>query len=189
VSRLCKGAPHGPLRRIGLTTAASLGVLIGAPIPLASAQIVVGKGIASVRIGDSTSQVTKLLGTPSTSPYTSHGEWLYNAPLNGIVGFRAGTEGHEHITTDVTYVETASHRQRTGAGVGPGSSSSQFHGAYRGYRCDHLNGASSGLRACWTTTRSRGQTVTTAFYFAGGPKVVFVVDAGHSFQLRAQLAL
>jgi len=186
VSRMCKGATHRPLRGIGLTVAASLGVLIAAPIPLASAQIVVGQGIAGVRIGDSMSQVTKVLGAPSTSPYTSHGEWLYSAPLSGIVGFRAGTEGHERVTSGVASVQTSSRAQRTAAGIGPGSAYSQVHRAYPHYRCNRLG---TGFRACWATTRYRSANVTTAFYFEGGHQIAFVVIAAYSYQLRAQLAL
>lgn len=129
----------------------------------------VGQGIAGVRIGDSMSRVREVLGTPSASPYTSHGEWLYSSPqtLGGFVGFRAGTEGHEHVTSGVTYVQSSSHVQRTAAGIGPGSTYSQLHRTYRGYQCDRMNGAGTGVRACWTTTRYRRQTVTTAFYFEG----------------------
>ncbi|HEX4837972.1 MAG TPA: hypothetical protein VFV03_05555 [Solirubrobacteraceae bacterium] len=137
------------------------------------------------------SKVTKVLGTPNSSPYTSHGEWQYSSPqkLGGFVGFRAGTEGHEHLTSGVTYIQTSSHQQRTAAGVGPGVAYSQFRRAYPGYRCDRMNGAGSGIRACWTKSRLHGQKVTTAFYFEGGPKVAFVVVAGQSYQLRAELAL
>jgi hypothetical protein len=52
-----------------------------------------------------------------------------------------------------------------------------------------LNGSGSGIRACWTKSRLHGQKVTTAFYLEGGTKVVFVVVAGESYQLRAELAL
>ncbi|HLM84646.1 MAG TPA: hypothetical protein VK272_00505 [Solirubrobacteraceae bacterium] len=61
------------------------------------------------------SKVTKVLGAPDSSPYTSHGEWQYSSPqkLGGFVDFRAGTEGHEHLTSGVTYIQTSSHEQRT----------------------------------------------------------------------------
>ena len=182
---------HKSLRRLGLAAAVAVALFIGSTAPPASAQIVVGRSVAGVRIGDSMAQVRKLLGPPNPSPYTSHGEWQYSSPqtLGGFVGFRAGTEGHEHVTTGVTYVQTSSHGQRTAAGIRPGSSYSQFHRAYPGYRCDRMNGAGSGLRACWARGRYGRQTVTTAFYFEGGTKIAFMVVAGQLFQLRAEFAL
>ncbi|MHB8531312.1 MAG: hypothetical protein ACYDC2_01190 [Solirubrobacteraceae bacterium] len=152
----------------------------------ASGQIVVGQGIAGARIGDSVSQVEAVLGKPTT-PLTEHGELFYSSL--GYVGFQAGTEGHEHVTSGVTYVETFSRAQRTPAGVGPGTPYARLHGKYPHYRCDREHGPKSPLRACWTRTRSGGQSVTTAFYFDGEPKVAFVVVAGQSFQLRAKLAI
>ncbi len=180
-----------PMRRLACVAAATASLLVAAPIPLASAKIAVGQGIAGVRIGDSMSRVRQLLGAPAASQYTSHGEWMYSSsrPLGGFVGFRAGAEGHERITSGVTYVQTSSHTQRTRAGVGPGSSYNGFRRAYPGYHCDRLNGPGTGVRACWEKTRYDGQEITTAFYFDGGTKVAFVVVAGQSYQLRAEFAL
>jgi len=190
MSALHKAWSRVSLRRLAVAAAAWAGLLTVAASP-ASAQIVTGQGIAGVRIGDSMSKVAKVLGTPDSSPYTSHGEWQYSSPqkLGGFVGFRAGTEGHEHLTSGVTYIQTSSREQRTAAGVSPGAAYSQFRRVYPGYRCDRMNGAGSGIRACWTKSRFHGQKVTTAFYFEGGPKVVFVVVAGQSYQLRAEFAL
>lgn len=178
------------LQCLAFAGAATTSLLV-ALAPPAWAKIAVGQGIAGVRIGDSMSRVRQLLGAPDASPYTSHGEWMYSSPqtLGGFVGFRAGTEGHEHITSGVTYVQTSSHTQHTAAGVGPGSSYSAVRRAYPGYHCDRLNGAGTGIRACWVKTHRRGQQVTTAFYFDGGRSVAFVVVAGQAYQLRAELAL
>jgi hypothetical protein len=185
----CNYAVRVYLRRLGLSVAASLAAGLGVWSASAAAQIVPGQGIAGVRIGDSMARVRSWLGAPSPSPSPAHGEWLYSSPqpLGGFVGFRAGTEGHERVTAGVTYVQTSSPTQRTAAGIGPGSSSSQFHHVYRTYRCDHMDG--SGSRACWTRTRYGQQTITTAFYFEGGSTVVFVVVASQAYQLRAKLAL
>jgi hypothetical protein len=123
-------------------------------------RIVVGEGMAGVRLGESKQSVAAVLGKPNAivPPY-----WDYNRGLEGRVAV-------EH--NRVTDIWTRSPTQRTANGVGPGVSMPSLRRAYRAIRCHtgrHSPGAMCVLRA-----RRHGTVVETDF----------MVERGHVRQVE-----
>jgi hypothetical protein len=139
-----------------------LGLLAGlmAAVPVANAKVILGQSIAGVKLGESQSQVTAQLGTPTLmQPPATNGsvEWNYaKAPLFGAVTFAASGE--------LIGLWTISKRQKTAQGVGVGSSLSQVKKAYPKVKC--VTGP-FGPKSLICTLKSKlgGRVVETDFPF------------------------
>lgn len=90
----------------------------------ASARIVIGQGIAGIKLGQSGTQVRKILGKPS---YVQPPGWGYGNPLGGWIGFDSKQR--------VNDIWTTSKYQRTNKGIGPGSSIGAVRRAYPKVQC------------------------------------------------------
>lgn len=140
----------------GLATVGALMLVLAAT---AAATIVVGEGIAGVRLGDSQRQVEKLLGpAPYKSPqeYKHETSWGYSAPFEGRVGF----DPQLHVNG----MWTASKHQKTSKGIGPGSSYARFRAAYPSVSCQEGPFGPKSL-GCVIKTRHKGRPVETLILF------------------------
>ena len=142
------------LRRTVVAVLAMLGVL--APTS-ASAQIVLGRGIAGVAVGDGMSNVRQRLGRPKKVHPPA---WVYGRPLGGEVEFGH----HRHVQS----VWTFSTRQRTRQGIGPGSSLHSVRHAYPHLRC-HSKGR---FKHCVLRRRHHHKVIATDFLFRGRLRIV-----------------
>lgn len=118
----------------------------------AAARIAPAKGIAGISIGERMGQVRRHLGRPRRVRPPS---WVYGASLKGRVGF--DDRGR------VNFVWTASRRQRTRKGVGPGVGLRRMKGAYPHARCYAKAGRWRAL--CVLVSRRHGKTVKADFLF------------------------
>jgi len=118
----------------------------------AQARIVIGQGIAGVKIGDGQARVTKVLGSHHrVVPPT----WVYGRTH---VGF-----GHTRHVNDIW---TTSRRQRTSRGIGPGASVAAVRRAYPDVRC-YRRSRRGPIVACGLRTKHRHRTIKTDFLFDG----------------------
>lgn len=127
-----------------------------------SAQIVPGAGISGVRIGDKLDQVRKRLGRPNKVKPPA---WVYGGSLRGEVEF-----DHRRRVRDIW---TASPRQHTRRGIGPGSSLGAARRAYPRLRCRRSGGRRQWKR-CGLRHQGRGREVVTDFLFRGRLRIVDV---------------
>jgi hypothetical protein len=108
--------------RRSISVVAVLGLLSSAAImvavPIAQAHIVIGQSIAGVKLGDSETQVTALLGAPTSN---ANGSLFYTSS----VGLRIGVEAGK-----VKDVLSFSKKQKTSKGITIGSSRAQLKRAY-----------------------------------------------------------
>jgi hypothetical protein len=147
-------------RPLGLV--AVIGVLAGiiAAAPVASANIVVGQSIASVKLGDSQSQVKAVLGSPTLEQppdYQGNVEWNYaKPPLLGAMSFATNGE--------MIGFWTSSKQQKTNKGIGPGSSLAQVRRAYPKTKCSVGPFGPKSL-ICVLKSKYNGRVVETAFPF------------------------
>jgi hypothetical protein len=150
-----------PIMRRLLGLWAVIAVLAGLMVaaPAATAAIVVGQGIAGIKLGDSEAQVSSALGAPSLQqPPDTQGvvSWNYTKPpLMGVVGFTAG---------HVTGMWTDSKQQRTSKRVGPGSSLAQVRKAYPAAKCATGPFGPKSL-VCTVKSKYQGRVVETTFPF------------------------
>jgi hypothetical protein len=150
--------------RRSISVVAVLGLLSAAIMAAASAaeaKIVVGQGIAGVKIGQTPTQVEGMLGSPTFKqpPSQALTAWDYHrSPLDLQVDF---THGH------VSGMWTAAKQQRTSKGISIGSSPAQVRRAYPKAKCTPGAGPAPGpgeeSLACVVKSRYHGQTVETAF--------------------------
>lgn len=146
--------------------AAALGPLVVAAAaalpPVAQAKIVVGQGIAGVKLGMTMAQAEKKLGQPTTKQppdFNGNVEWNYaKTPLMGALGFNKGGQ--------LIGLWTSTKAQKTSKGIGPGASLAKVRKAYPQAKCKT---GPFGLKSlvCVITTRDHrhGQTVETSFGF------------------------
>ena len=147
----------------GLKAAAACTLLlVTASLATASgawASIVVGQGIAGLKLGDTEAQVAGALGAPTlqqTPNSQGEVEWNYaKLPLAGAVGFANG---------ELVGMWTSSKAQKTSKGVGVGSSLSKVKQAYPGIKCST---GPFGPKSVVCTLRStyKGRRVETVFPF------------------------
>jgi hypothetical protein len=129
-------------------------------LPVAAlGQVVVGAGIGGVSLGDKMSQVRKRLGRPKRVRPPA---WVFGAPLKGQVEF-------DHRRR-VKGIWTASRRQRTQRGIGPGSSKRAVRRAYPRLHCH----STRRFDRCTLYRHSKRKTVATDFFFKGRLRILNV---------------
>lgn len=154
-----------------------LGVLAGLMVaaPAALATIVVGQGIAGVKLGDSEAQVKQVLGKPSsicsTCNSSTPNEWWYNT---GRIGRNFFGPIDFDSTGHVMGMFTGSGSQMTSKGIHPelhgpklivrkrGSSLAEVRRAYPHVMCD-APPKSQGYAMCQLTSHYLGRKVITTF--------------------------
>jgi hypothetical protein len=135
----------------------------------AGATVVVGRGIAGVRLGDTTRQTRHALGRPRcVSCSGGKHVWAFRKPLFGNVGFSTGGR--------VYGISTKSPSQRTRSGIHPasskrdaagrptraGSSAARVKRAYSRASCGVGPQLGSSFQ-CTIRSRLRGRVVVTRF--------------------------
>jgi len=120
----------------------------------AGGEIVPGRGIAGVQIGERAKSVRHALGKPARVVPPG---WFYRAPLGGWVGF---------TRYRVDDVWTNSRRQRTRRGIGPGSTLRATKHAYPKARCHRRSGRWDAL--CVLSSRKGHRRVDADFLFKAG---------------------
>lgn len=133
----------------------------------ASAKIVIGEGAGGVAIGDTGTHVKQALGKPARVQGSSGGEsWLYKSYWI--------TLSHKRVRG----VETRDPQQKTGKGIGPGSTLPQLRHAYPAISCKSSSVAD---RVCHLSTRSGKKKIPTNFVFFDGK--IEIVDIGEVGQI------
>jgi len=145
-------------RKIGGAVVLGLvpGVMVLAMAASAQAKIVVGVGMAGIKLGESEAQVMTTLGAPTyKTPEGKVTSWGYPTTLEGRIGF---TRGH------VSGMWTISKHQKTSKGVGPGSSLAQVRKAYPAAKCVTGPFGPKSL-ICSLKSRYLGKAVESSFVF------------------------
>lgn len=149
VRSVSAGAAFATVVMVGLLAAAA-----------AQAKIVVGQGMAGVRLGMTMAQVEKTLGKPTAkqSPdYKGDVEWNYaKAPLMGALSFDKSGK--------LLGVWTSAKTQKTNKGIGPGSMLAAVKKAYPTVKCSTGPFGPQSL-ICVLKSKDRGRTVETSFPF------------------------
>jgi hypothetical protein len=151
-------------RPVQLLTAAaiSLTALLGASEAMpsqADAKIVPGVGIDGVRMFDKPGRIWDKLGQSEhihyhTTQLGSVATWFYkHKPLQGVVGL---------IDNRVHSIDTASKREKTSQGIGPGSSYNATVNAYPDADCNYLGPDKAN---CILSSTYGGEDVRTIFTF------------------------
>ena len=145
------------LMRIGLCGTASAALILGVA-PLASAEIVIGDGMAGVSLGMTKAQVKSVLGKPKKVEKGKNDFGKYQTLFY---------KGKVRITlTDnsVSSTWTRGTQEKTDKGVGVGSSKKQVKNKVPGVKCQSFSGSVS----CHVGKFKAGQIVTD-----------FQMDNGH----------
>jgi hypothetical protein len=139
---------------------------VGLLVPIASAKIIVGEGIAGIKLGQTEAQVEKVLGKPTPcTEFCNPGstrEWKYPAGFAGIVTF----DSHGQVRG----MWTGAEGQKTTKGIhangvsghGRGSSLVQIKKAYPHAKCSELP-HSGGFATCSLYSHYHGRKVETNF--------------------------
>jgi hypothetical protein len=149
----------GRLAVIGLLSSA--GSL--AATSAASASIVIGQGVAGVKLGTSHAQVKAVLGPPPSSPFAT--EYFYEA-LDLDIIFKHG---------QVSEIQDYSKRQRASSGVRVGSYRAAVQHAYPGAKC--VEGAPS-ILYCVVGAHFQGHASYTGFLFEHPDGPIVEVETG-----------
>jgi hypothetical protein len=154
----------------------SAGAMVAAPV--AQATIVIGQGVAGVKIGDTEAQVVKTIGPPGfREHFEDHGGetvWKYPKGFSGVIGF--DHKGH------LTGMWTSSTQQRTNKGIGISSSPAQVEKAYPKAKCKLGTGPGAGpgeeSMGCILKSKYHGHTTETAFEWRNKDKAMEEIDVG-----------
>jgi hypothetical protein len=135
-------------RMLVLVTALAASALVQPVAP--GAAIVPQVGIAGVKLGMSQGKVRSTLGKPTrvqrgTNEFGAYTELTY-------AGLRVSFQGNSAVTN----IRTTRRTERTGSGVGPGSTEAQVRAKVTGVRCK----TEFGLRHCWVGRFLAGRRVT-----------------------------
>jgi len=135
-------------------------VVLGAALaPAASAKIVVGQGIAGVKLGDTQARVRHLLGKPDdvqAPDRQGHSTWGYQRGLMGRVSF----DKKRHVDG----IWTGSKKQKTSKGITVGSSLARLKAAYPKIKRSVGPFGPNSL-ICVLKSRFHRRTVETSFPF------------------------
>jgi hypothetical protein len=160
VSDVMPTLPMGVTARVAAGSLALISSAAVAPT-VAEGKILVGQGIAGVKLGDTEAEVTQTLGAPTLQQapdVKGSVEWNYaKRPLLGAMSF--DTAG------SLTGLWTSSRQQKTNKNVGPGSSVAQVRKAYpKTAKC--APGVLGPLSVeCIMKSRYDGRPVVTVFAF------------------------
>jgi hypothetical protein len=128
--------------------------------------------VAGVKLGDSATKVTAVLGKPaSVQKYKGGQSWFWGkGPVSWVtMRVRRGS-------TTVRGIETWDSKQRTSGGIGVGSSMTALPKAYPRLACK--NGwLGHPYSSCWILTSVAGKKIPTNFALMRG-KLVSTVDIG-----------
>ncbi|MEI8105380.1 MAG: hypothetical protein WCH31_06030 [Actinomycetes bacterium] len=133
--------------RLRPACAVAISLLVAAP---ATAAIVPGRGVGGATIGMSPAQARAALGAPRSSLHGTNdfGPWVEYRYPNVVVSFQSGT--------GATTITTGSRTERTGKGIGVGSTVAELTQRITGARCltelDH--------RHCYVGRWMPGEIVT-----------------------------
>lgn len=132
--------------------------------PLASARIVVNRGVDPVRLGMTAGQVRAALGPADLVERSG--------ATTGLI-YRARKLVVTLVGARVQIVSTRSRRERTATGVGPGSSLRTLRRGLRGERC----GTKAGVHVCKIGSSRRGRRSTVFLIVDGIVDTVSVARA------------
>jgi outer membrane protein assembly factor BamE (lipoprotein component of BamABCDE complex) len=143
-----------PVRRLSVALAcAAAACLLTAPA--GQAKIVVGKSVAGVKLGMTKKKVRKALGKPDEVSKINAGAWNYTKPKLRV-GFRKGR---------VNVLLTWDRKQKTGKGIGMGSTVEQVQAAYPDADCVLDPNVAPYIPICFIAKRYRGKKSETYFRF------------------------
>lgn len=124
----------------------------------ASAAIVPGRGIQGVNLGMTQAQVRRALGKPVS---VVHGR----NDLGRFTTLRfKGYSATFQPTSRLTYISTTSRRERTGRGVGVGSTYERLRRSHPRVTCD---GTAPATGACWLGVWQPGRRITVFSFDKG----------------------
>ncbi len=163
-------------RRISVV--AVLGLLTSAAImaiaPIAEANIVIGRSIAGVRLGDSEAQVAALLGPPTSNENNS---LFYPSSIGLRIGMNAGR---------VDDVLSFSKKQKTSKGITIGSSRARVKSAYPQAKCAEGPYGPKSLY-CAVVVRLHGRKSFTSFLFGTATGGVEEIELGYGVGIAQEL--
>lgn len=136
-----------------LFSAVLIGLLMSSYAQAAQAQIEIGRGLGGVSLGDSKGKVRAALGKPLRTVGES---WFFGKPCLCTASFRKAK---------VASLDTLSKTERTGEGIGPGSSFAQTTAAYPEVGCYHPKVYGPTSRLCVLKSSFKGREVKTIFAF------------------------
>lgn len=159
-------------KRRALATIVGL-VLVAVLAGAAQAEVLVGKGIAGVNLGDTQTKVEHLFGKGKLcSSFGGGTSCDYSRVLQGRVSIK-----RSHVID----LWTGSCKQSTAKGIHPGcgskkgSSLQQIKRAYRGIKCEVIGGFAS----CTTNSRLGGRKVNTSFLIKAASFGVPEIEIGY----------
>jgi hypothetical protein len=158
MSRMGKGMDFRRVIGLGVIISTLAGTAILAPAALA--KIVVGEGIAGVKLGMTQLEVEKAIGPPGfKEPPDFQGltSWKYPKGFEGVVGF-----DHQ---LHVNGMWTDSKRQKTSKGIGPFSSYAKFRKAYPKLKCGPGPWIPKKSLDCEIKGQFQGKRVVTSILF------------------------
>ena len=166
-------------RRIACTLAASLCALLSLAAA-AEAKIVIGVGLAGVKLGDTPARVKAVLWPVLGHPdfiigTTQHPATWYWFPHHATSGEALYSVDFNSNVVDVLF--TTSTKERTNKGIGPGSTAKALHKAY-----PHLKCGRPYVGAAWQclfVNHSHGREVDTHIDLLPNGKRVHSVDVNY----------
>ena len=163
----------GRARKCLMAGAVTCAIFAMAPA-LASAAIVAGRGIAGVKLGDTSARVVAVLGKPTSVQKHPGGEenWLWSTgPIDWVTIRAKGAQKR------VEGIETSDPRQRTSRGIGVGSLLPALRRAYSSLTCKR-GWLGLSFSSCWILTRIDGRRIPTNFVVINEVGTISAVDVG-----------